>query len=268
MKKFTKLFLIMLLSGAALGLQAQYCPVTVDINSGDMRITNVQINTINYNSPTWVGYVNTGESTSLEQGASYNLSVSWDIGTFCSATDVRAYIDFNGDQDWYDTGEEVAAWNNQVTGNNSIMVNVPITATLGLTRLRVMNKMVVACGHDPIEPCGADGFAYHGEVEDYDITITAATGVEDHNGTSATFAIFSNANGNMQIKYYLTHSADVTLDIYNVIGQKISTLTEGEQGAGSYSYILDKTQLNNTANIYFATLRVDNTIITKKFVLR
>lgn len=276
MKKFTKLFLILLLSGAALGLQAQYCIPPAWDTGPYTGIVNVTLGTLNNSSTINDGgvevytYFNAEPVPDLEIGQQYTIYMTT-VGA--TENNSRVWIDWNQDSDFDDNGEEIAAWNLQAAGPQNQDFTVPAGASTGTTRMRVYTDMSFDQGHILPTPCGYQdtlnhGLMQHGEVEDYDVNVTSSTGIEDNNGNSTAFAIIPNADGNMQIKYYLTHSADVTLDIYNVIGQKISTLTEGEQSAGSYSHTLDKTQLNNTANIYFATLRVDDTIITKKFVLR
>lgn len=284
MKNFTKLFLIMLLAGAALGLQAQYCAPPGFLSMGGVGepftgITNVTLGTLD-NSSVW----NDGATTSdvytyhssatvpdLQQGSAANISVTIQINVG-NQNNTKVWIDWNQDQDFDDSGEELKYWVEHTAGVQPTSFNVPAGATLGTTRMRIATDMSEGQGHIIPEPCGylnypSHNLKQHGEIEDYDVNITASTGMKDNNSASSTFVIIPNVNGGVQVAYNLSKGANVVLDIYNVIGQKISTVTDGIQSAGSYSYTVDNAQLSN-ANIYFATLKVDDTIITKKFVLR
>jgi hypothetical protein len=146
-----------------------------------MQISNVQLNTINRSSSTWEAYVNTGETTTLVPGQEYSMKITADEGSFCPMFDLRVYIDYNGDEDFTDAGEEVATYDDKKKQTFDFKFTVPADATLGTTRMRVMHKMVIACGHTKIEPCGTDNFVYHGEVEDYEIKLENQTGIDKHN---------------------------------------------------------------------------------------
>ncbi len=76
------------------------------------------------------------------------------------------WIDWNGDKDFADSGEQVFTANGTaaVTGT----FTVPTSAPQGQTRLRVAMKYNAA-------PTNCETFSY-GEVEDYTLNITAATG--------------------------------------------------------------------------------------------
>ncbi|MEY4927182.1 MAG: hypothetical protein RI894_1618 [Bacteroidota bacterium] len=118
-------------------------------------------------SGTAPNYVYTG-SFAATQGTSVPFSVQ--IGT-CGgnfSNSIAIWIDFN-QNGVFDTNEKVynsaVATNGPHTENGSI--SVPATATLGLTRMRILNSE----GNVPTNPCGT--YAW-GETEDYLVNITAA----------------------------------------------------------------------------------------------
>jgi hypothetical protein len=55
------------------------------------------------------------------------------------------------------------------------------------------------------------------------------------------------------------------LEIYNVLGQKVATLVNGELSAGAYRYQWNASGM--ASGMYFYRLRSDNFVATKKMVL-
>ena len=73
-------------------------------------------------------------------------------------------------------------------------------------------------------------------------------------------------NPSTVIKYSVPEANTlVTIDIYNSIGQKISTLVKQVIPAGSYEVQFDAEGI--TSGIYFYTLKAGNFVETKKMVL-
>lgn len=76
---------------------------------------------------------------------------------------------------------------------------------------------------------------------DNPITIvpTVTTAAEEQQLLPETFDLFQNYpnpfNGNTQIKYQLPKESNVTLTVYNILGQKIATLVHTKQPAGYYT---------------------------------
>ncbi|HPN37075.1 MAG TPA: family 10 glycosylhydrolase [Melioribacteraceae bacterium] len=68
------------------------------------------------------------------------------------------------------------------------------------------------------------------------------------------------------IEYKLKEQTNVALSIYNVLGQKITTLVNQEQSAGSYKVNFNSEDYNLSSGIYFYTLKVNNFTSTKKMV--
>ncbi|MEA3254221.1 MAG: GEVED domain-containing protein, partial [Candidatus Altiarchaeota archaeon] len=105
--------------------------------------------------------------TTLVTGHSYTLYV--DVSTTYLYTEyVKAWIDFNHDFDFSDTGEEINLGSYGVDGTYTFSKDftVPAGAIYGNTRMRVSAKWSSA----PL-PCGL--FSY-GEVEDYTVWISSS----------------------------------------------------------------------------------------------
>ncbi|MFI5238161.1 MAG: T9SS type A sorting domain-containing protein, partial [Ignavibacteriales bacterium] len=67
------------------------------------------------------------------------------------------------------------------------------------------------------------------------------------------------------IKFSLAEASDVSLTIYNTIGQKVTELVSGKLEAGKYSYQWNAQ--NIATGMYIYELRADNFISVKKMIL-
>jgi hypothetical protein len=83
------------------------------------------------------------------------------------------------------------------------------------------------------------------------------------------FALYQNYpnpfNPSTTISYDLPQRARVKLSIYNILGQEVATLVDGEQEPGRYSVKFDATDL--PSGIYFYTLQTPYFTKTNKMVL-
>lgn len=99
--------------------------------------------------------------------------------------------------------------------------------------------------------------------------IGTATGVEKVSSIPTEYVLQQNYpnpfNPATVIEYSIKATGAVKLDIYNVLGQHITTLVDLEQSAGSYKVDFNASEL--TSGIYFYTLKVDNVNLTKKMML-
>ncbi len=132
----------------------------------DEWIGNVTLNTINNSSQAAPsGYADfTNISTSLMRGQTYPFSLAQTYSGQAFGEYFRIWIDYNQDGDFNDTGEMVFDAGStttapQTTGN----ITIPMTATLGSTRMRVSMRWNAAP-----QACGSFNF---GEVEDYCVNI-------------------------------------------------------------------------------------------------
>ena len=72
-------------------------------------------------------------------------------------------------------------------------------------------------------------------------------------------------NPTTEIKYSVPLKGEVSLKVYNVLGQEVATLFNGERQAGNYSVTFDASQL--TSGVYFYRLQAENFSMTKKLIL-
>lgn len=135
-------------------------------------VTSVTFNTLTNADGTAkdVGYELFGATTTVLQNSSYTLTTLVNTaGNFTVYT--KAWVDWNQDADFADAGEEYdlgTAVNvtNGITTLSPLSITVPLTATLGTTRMRVATRYNAAP-----TACLA---SFDGEVEDYNITVAAA----------------------------------------------------------------------------------------------
>ena len=125
----------------------------------------VQLGSINNTTGKNGGYGNfTNLSTNLTRGGSQTIYFSAGFASTAYTEYWRVWIDFNKDGDFTDAGEQVVSGSSSNSGTLSGTINVPATAALGQTRMRVSMKYNGA-------PTACETFSY-GEVEDYTVNIT------------------------------------------------------------------------------------------------
>jgi lysyl endopeptidase len=268
MKIFTKTIATILLIGGAFAANAQtYCtPAAVALQSG---ITNFNLNTLDRTSAIEEGYsgLNT-ETTTLTIGQSYTASITAS-GTGCSNTQVKVYIDWNDDGDFGDANEQVLYEFDQPYGTFTQNFTVPTGAATGSIRVRVAEKWATTpCVHDEIEECGVDVSigVYHGEMEDYEITVDFATGIDGIEKLGQEFKVYS-TNSGINLNYGLNKPAEVSMSIMNITGQTILNVAEGDFSKGTYSYNIDRSEFPSFG-IYLVRLTVDGIAITKKVIIK
>lgn len=72
-------------------------------------------------------------------------------------------------------------------------------------------------------------------------------------------------NPSTTISFSLPSYSDVSLKIYNILGQEIETLVEGQLSAGQYEYVWSSSTA--ASGIYFYRLRYEDQLLTKKMTL-
>jgi hypothetical protein len=72
-------------------------------------------------------------------------------------------------------------------------------------------------------------------------------------------------NPSTEINYSVPVRGAVSLKVYNLLGQEVATLFNGEQQPGTYVAIFDGSRLSS--GVYFYELKAHNVSITKKLVL-
>ena len=72
-------------------------------------------------------------------------------------------------------------------------------------------------------------------------------------------------NPTTKIAYEIADPAQVSLTVYNMLGQKVAVLVEDFRNTGSYSIDFDASEL--PGGIYICKLQANNFTATKKMVL-
>ncbi len=264
MKTITQLLFFTMLMMLGSTVQAQYCMLQgrTIYSANQPGITNFKLNTIdrtsgNVEKPlTQPSLVITGESTTLERGQTYTVSIthSKDNVFFPTArNNIRMWIDFDGNKDFSDAGETVLTTDFEAAGTYTGSITIPANAPLGTTKLRVTAKMSSDAGHTVPTPCDMpkDPLDYHGEMEDYDVTITdgGTTSITQVTNTKLVAAVYPNPTSNDVTVVLNEINKAVTIDLYDVTGRLISNMINDNSGATTYNI-----QLNDhvaTTGVFF-----------------
>jgi PKD repeat protein len=136
----------------------------------DVYISNVTLNTLNNNS-SCSNYTDfTAQSTTLTQGLVYDVSVmptvQGSVGSAYTGDEIAVWIDWNGNADFDDAGEDVGYVLVDNGWSNIFSFTVPANTVVGDVTMRVRMSYEPIDG--AISPCGTTEY---GETEDYTITI-------------------------------------------------------------------------------------------------
>ncbi|HTR80538.1 MAG TPA: T9SS type A sorting domain-containing protein, partial [Bacteroidota bacterium] len=96
------------------------------------------------------------------------------------------------------------------------------------------------------------------------------TAVKDQpNGIPAKFDLAQNYpnpfNPTTTISYSVARTGNISLKVYNVLGQEVATLFEGVQQIGTHTAVFDGSKF--TSGVYFYRLQAGTNSMTKKLVL-
>ena len=156
----------------SVNLYSQYCVPNIPVIGTDIGTVNLEFHTLSNPTTPSVGYSDfTGlPATNLILGESYNLNVT--VNNVGSNEDegykIKAWIDWNGDGDFADANEKNIDYSGLGLGDTyTELINVPIGATIGNTRMRVA---VTASDFDEPDTCSQ----ITGDIEDYTVNISTA----------------------------------------------------------------------------------------------
>jgi len=116
----------------------------------------------------------------------------------------------------------------------------------------------------PDSPCIGTG-----RYDDNRGALFGITSIEDMNSLPGEFALMDNYpnpfNAQTTIGYSLPQAADVTIEIYDILGRAVETFTYGNQPAGQHSVVWQAKQVSS--GLYFYKITADETERTKRMLL-
>lgn len=199
-----------------------YC-VANGSNSTIESLSNVTFGSINNTSGDNGGYADfTALSTNIVPGSSYGISVSLTKANPGDNEAVSVWIDFNRDGDFTDANE-LAYTSNSINALFNGTINVPSTAAVGFSRMRVTCEF----GATPV-PCGT---YQYGETEDYLVNITTTplvldeSRIEYNDFNGLDFIVFPNpASTNIQLQINANDFNFFDLTIISLTGQIVKNV--------------------------------------------
>ncbi len=231
----------------------QYC------SACGIGIVRVQLNNINKPSNDAIdGYQNytCTDTTTLLTLTPYTITIT--TGNSYQET-VKAWLDMDNNGILDPVNELIFFDNTTVAGTPHVgTVTLPIGTVLGQPlRLRVASDYT---GNPAPEPCTDLLF---GQVEDYSVIVSFFNAVQNV-ATQTGFNVYPNPfNTSSNIEYSLKSTSTVSVEVFNMVGEKISALALNEkQLTGKHNYRFDC----QSSGIYFVKLTVDGSSIVQKIV--
>ncbi|WP_196888409.1 M4 family metallopeptidase [Aureivirga sp. CE67] len=202
-------------SVTTLSNQVTYCDASGN-NSSYEWIDYVSFAGISNSSASNNGYGDfTSQTANVGRGGSYVLTVSAGFSGQSYTENWRVWIDYDQDGN-FESNELVSSGSSSSAANLTETVNIPTTATLGKTRMRV----VMQYGTGTVSSCGS--FNY-GEVEDYSVNI----------GSSASVGVMAD---NVSFTTIGNEAPNFTLEVYpNPVTTGEITIYSGERGNTKYT---------------------------------
>jgi hypothetical protein len=225
-----------------------YCTYNIT-NNDPTGITSVIFGTISNTSVGGPAYTDfTSQSTTIEQEGSYQLNIrvntdgNWTVNT-------KVWIDWNQNYE-FEVSEEYSLGSstnnsNGITSLSPLTIIVPIDATLGETRMRIVS--VESSDAAPL-PCGTQ---LYGEAEDYKLSIIAPTGLpvellyfEGYESNSTNIIKWATASEWNSSHFEIQTSDDI--EIWN----NISTINAAGNSNSKLTYNIIDLNPKNRINYY------------------
>ena len=189
----------------------------------DEYIENVKLNSINKTSGCGNYSDFTSNSTILQKGQNYSLTILPAIvgQTAIAYTndEIAAWIDWNNDGDFNDNGEQVAYVIVANGWSNVFNFTVPNSATAGVHRMRVR------ISYQPDANIGSCGTSTAGEVEDYKIIIPGLNGILENDLQSVS--IYPNPTKNkVTIDLSSIEEEIFSVELKDISGRLIKTIED------------------------------------------
>lgn len=237
-----------------------YCPSYGQSTAFEF-IDKFALNTLTRTSGSDGGYYNgTHLSTNLKPNVKYNLTFSLGFTGSKRTEYIRAYLDYNQNGLFTDAGELLFSKSTNSTGDTKMSFKVPLTASLGPTRIRLIMKYG-SYG----TPC--EVFT-NGEVEDYSVNITNTPGLmdEEEDGDDKTLSLYPvPATDKLTFSYYLPGSNEDLFGVVTGVDGKVINKIEFKGKAGRNVESFDLSML--PCGVYFFNLSSQSINQTQKFIV-
>ena len=191
-------------------------------------------------------------TTDLGTGDYYDVTIASAAGSGTHGAGI--WFDFNADGDFQDAGEftNISDTIPQNSGDFVMNINIPATAVLGPTRMRV--RYIFNAAALSTSDCAEYGY---GETEDYTVNIVLGTGVKN--------------NPLQSIKVYPVPANDRLFIQSPVQGaMQITLLDQTGRVCRNMHSTTNSTEMNVadlSSGIYFLRFETENNTITKKVIL-
>jgi hypothetical protein len=208
-------------------------------------------------------YTNNGAYGIGFTGERLFVSASWsgideydpNTGNYISTISTTGYSGLAGggtrDAEWLSESPSQVT----IAGGDSSIIQITINAP---TELGHYSADLILESNDPEEP-----------ETIVQVVLDVVTGIEESNSLPKEYSLYNNYpnpfNPSTTINYDLPKQSDVTLKIYNVVGEEVETLVNQEQMAGRYQVRWEASQL--ASGIYFYRLQADSFVDIKKMML-
>ena len=211
--------------------------------------------------------------SSINSGLDWTLDYQLDNRANFSSNTNYTYIcsDSSGT-----TGDFCAMYSRRGTGDDSINVRRGTIGNMGTTNYK-QNGMEITSTHPAVTAIYRDGgnlystFAYwgNGPFGIYFDNENLVSDVRDLPGSVDDYTLEQNYpnpfNPNTTIRFSVPEKANVTLKIYNTIGQEVASLLNGEITAGNHEVDFNASALSS--GVYFYRIQSSSFTSTKKMIL-
>lgn len=144
-------------------------------------------------------------------------------------------------------------------GTTNGITGVPTLTSSSITQLNyggaAMPKIVVLSGSNHKIYFSQDNGLNSANLSAAINLAIAKTGISEQQYADFQMSVFPNpANEKLSVNYNLNQTAEVTFEIYNLLGSKLKSISLGKQTSGDHQPIIETETLNN--GIYFLKLNV------------